>query len=267
MKIDKNETEKVLELLKTKTQKEIAKIYNVSYSTINRLIISSGIKVAGRSRLNESKLKFDINYFDEINNEEKAYWLGFIAADGCLKNNKVSLISKDKEMIDKFKSYLSAEHKLSTIKTLDKRTKKEYTSYKISITNNLFTRKLENYINNDKSNNFVLPSIEDKYIPFFIAGMFDGDGYVGFRNGEKLRCSLISTKECLIQIQNIIEKIGIKKTELYKYKNTKNVWKMHLYSGAYDFLNYIYNDKHSEIYLSRKYNKFKEYENKQGYFL
>ena len=47
------------------------------------------IKIDGRSRLNESKLKFDINYFDEINNEKKAYWLGFILADGCICRNDI----------------------------------------------------------------------------------------------------------------------------------------------------------------------------------
>lgn len=259
--IPETEINTIQNLLKTKTRKEVSKIYNTSKSAIDRYIKKYNIHTEGRSRLNESKLKFDINYFDEID-EKKAYWLGFIAADGCLKNNKVSLVSKDREMIEKFQYDLHSEHKLSIVTIFDKRTKKEYTSYKISITNNFFTKKVEKYINNDKSNNFILPKIDEKYYSFFIAGMFDGDGSISYygKNKNLIRCNLISTKECLIEIQSIIEKIGVKKTELYQYKNSKNLWKMHLYSEAYYFLKYIYDENFSEIYLSRKFNKFKNYE-------
>jgi hypothetical protein len=263
--IPESEIDTIKNLLKIKTRKEVSKIYNISISAIDRYIKKYNIHAEGRSRLNESKLKFDINYFDEID-EQKAYWLGFIAADGCLKNNKVTLVSKDKEMIEKFKSDLCSEHKLSTVISFDKRTKKEYTSYRISITNNFFTKKLENYINNDKSNNFLLPKIDKKYYSFFIAGMFDGDGSISYygKNKNLIRCNLISTKECLLQIQSLLEEMSINKTELYQYKKSKNLWKMHLYSGAYDFLNYIYAEKFSEIYLSRKFIKFKNYEKKDS---
>ena len=262
--INEKEKDKISELIKTKTQKQIAELYGVSYSSIGRFLIKHKIKTESRKRLNESKLLFDINYFDDINSEKKAYWLGFIAADGCLKSNKVRITSKDIEILNKFKYDICSEHKICTLTSFDKRTKKEYTSYNISITNNLFTRKLEKYINNDKSNNFILPKIDKKYYSFFIAGMFDGDGSVGYRSGNKLRCNLISTEECLIEIQGILLKLGIKKTELYKYKNPKNLYKMHLYSGAYDFLDYIYDDNFSEIYLSRKYQIFKNYKNEKN---
>lgn len=40
------------------------------------------------------KPKFNENYFDEIDNEHKAYWLGFIWADGYMairhRNNRIS---------------------------------------------------------------------------------------------------------------------------------------------------------------------------------
>jgi intein-encoded DNA endonuclease-like protein len=104
-KLNSSDVVDIIELSKTKTQKEISKIFNVSISKIGNLLRSNNINTS-RSRLNESKLYFNINYFDEIDTNEKAYWLGFISADGCLKSNKVRLVSKDKEVIKKIqKSY------------------------------------------------------------------------------------------------------------------------------------------------------------------
>lgn len=262
MKISNNEIENIIKMMETMTQKQIACVYNVSQVTIHNFIVKNKIINKKRSRLNCSKLKFDINYFDIIDNGKKAYWLGFIAADGCLKNNKLRIISKDKEIPLKFKSDISSEHKVCENIYYDKRTKKYYTSYIISITNCLFTKKLEKYINIDKSDKFIIPEIEYKYYSYFIAGLFDGDGHVGLKLG-KLRISLLSTKECLNQIQEILLNIGIKKTKLYNY--SKNLYKMHLYSQSCEFLDFIYNDENSNIYLERKYKTYKKYKDEKIY--
>ena len=91
--------------------------------------------------MSKSILKFDINYFDNINSFKKAYWLGFLSADGSLKNNKVQICLSDRDHIEKFKEDLKSEHKISINNYLDKRTNKIYTSYSIQITNKLFTMK------------------------------------------------------------------------------------------------------------------------------
>lgn len=95
--------------------------------------------------------------------------------------------------------------------------------------------------------------------PYFIAGLFDGDGYVGIVN-KKFICSLISTKEVLDKIQDILKKeANIKHMKYYKVsENCENVWKIVWYKDAYNFINYIYNaDKN--IYLSRKYKIYDDY--------
>ena len=50
-----------------------------------------------------SKLSLNIDYFKEINSFEKAYWLGFICADGCIHKNggKLTITVKDKEICEK----------------------------------------------------------------------------------------------------------------------------------------------------------------------
>jgi intein-encoded DNA endonuclease-like protein len=51
--------DKIIELSNNKTQKEIAKLFNVSSSTIGRILKKNNINT-NRSRLNESKLYFNI---------------------------------------------------------------------------------------------------------------------------------------------------------------------------------------------------------------
>jgi hypothetical protein len=84
--------------------------------------------------------------------------------------------------------------------------------------------------------------------------MFDGDGHVGLRDNI-MRCSLISTNECLMEIQDILEKIGIKKTKL---QNHKKYSRLYLYKDTFMFLKFIYNEKFSDMYLSRKYNLYEK---------
>lgn len=54
-----------------------------------------------------------IKNFEKIDNEEKAYWLGFLYADGnvSLKEDKIelSLAEKDLNHIKKFKNFIGLE--------------------------------------------------------------------------------------------------------------------------------------------------------------
>lgn len=105
----------------------------------------------------------------------------------------------------------------------------------------------------------LAPMTSFNYIDIFIAGMFDGDGSFSIKN-HTLRANLISTKECLESIQNILLKQDIAKTKIYQHYTT---YRFHLYKDTLKFLKYIYDDNFSYLYLSRKYIKYKNYEPKQ----
>ena len=98
--------------------------------------------------------------------------------------------------------------------------------------------------------------MSDKIYTYFIAGLFDGDGSFTIYEKNKIRASLISTKECLHQIQNILEEIGIKKTRILEHYST---YRIYLYKDAFKFLKFVYDDDFSYLYLSRKYKKFKQF--------
>jgi len=66
---------------------KIKEKYNISFSQIYRILEKNNIK---RKNQSDSKRKyfFDDTYFENINTEEKAYWLGYMYADGCVRINK-----------------------------------------------------------------------------------------------------------------------------------------------------------------------------------
>ena len=80
-------------------------------------------KKSKRSRTRgEAKRKYSVNedFFSVIDTEQKAYWLGFIVADGCIVKNsagtprgvKISLKGSDRDHLRKFALDLSSTYKV-----------------------------------------------------------------------------------------------------------------------------------------------------------
>lgn len=58
---------------------QISKSFNVSRTVIKRVLTENNIKFRNRT----NKYKTNNSIFNNIDSAEKAYWLGFLAADGC----------------------------------------------------------------------------------------------------------------------------------------------------------------------------------------
>lgn len=77
-----------------------------------------GTTHAQRSR-NARRYAVNEGFFDQIDTEAKAYWLGFITADGCVKSGrrdgrpdtvKIALGRKDREHLAAFREAVGSEH-------------------------------------------------------------------------------------------------------------------------------------------------------------
>ena len=78
---------------------------------IDRHRLSNLMKEAGiEIRKNGRKYIFNENYFEDINTEEQAYWLGFLAADGRINRRtlKINLNIRDKKHLEKFATTLNS---------------------------------------------------------------------------------------------------------------------------------------------------------------
>jgi hypothetical protein len=208
------------------------------------------------------------DFFDTIGTEEKAYFLGFLFADG---NNHISksvvslrLQEKDKAILEQLSSLIYLDKKeLGYIKPRTLCNGK-YTSasiYRLNICNKHISHQLNN-LGCVANKTFTLKFPDESQVPkhlvhHFIRGYFDGDGSITVINtphSVKGQFTLAGNENFLLKIQNIlIENCNLSKTKL---RNPGNISVL-VYSGRYQLQrirDYLYKD--ATIYLDRKFLKF-----------
>ena len=161
--------------------------FNISYPTIQRYFRKNGINYkSGKGR----KHHFNENYFDEINSEHKAYWLGFLYADGnvgttdktCKAPNRltINISSKDRSLLKEIISDLNA----STIEIQDYiPDERTYGTSQMSIVYfnsvTLCNGLIKHGCIPNKTFNLDMPNdIPNNLMRHFIRGLFDGDGCI-----------------------------------------------------------------------------------------
>ena len=212
----------------------------------------------GQIFLPDGKKQIDSSFFDKIDTEEKAYWLGFFTADGYVKDNKLelALAEKDKTHLEAFKKAIKSKHTLS--KKVSIINDKTFVSYRINVKDNNLATALRSYgLTNNKSYNAFIPSecqIPDNLFRHYIRGLFDGDGSI-YNGANGINISIVTGSEQMYKdfYYAIKKHIGIKMLG----RTSRNLFELRLFSkkDVYSFLSWMYND--STIYLERKYNKFK----------
>ena len=170
------EDNKIIELLKEdRTIKSIAKELNKDPETIARIARKNNIK---KKKSPKSKLENE-NYFDNIDTEKKAYYLGWIMADGCISlcngySLKIGISANDKQLIYNFLNELGSKHSIK-IKQSNKGGLTAYTSIG---SKHLVNSLIKLGVIPNKSEHESVPDISVDLLPQFYRGYFDGDGTV-----------------------------------------------------------------------------------------
>ena len=205
---------------------------------------------------------FDEFFFDSIDTEEKAYWLGFIYADGYLAKPStigIELKATDKEHLEKYRKSLKAEHE---VKVYHKNsTFGPQDNCRIAFASKHMFNILLNYFGSHKKTfEGHFPIIEDeKLIPHLIRGFFDGDGSLSGLPQEEEHLfrpslSFIGTKETLKYIEKI-SGFDWSWSQRHPEKNTNNYQiNCGRVNDCITFLNYMYKD--ATIFLDRKYERY-----------
>ena len=235
------------------TLKQLGREFGCNYGTIRNLLNKHNID----SRGNKQGYPRDEFYFYAIDTPEKAYWLGFLYADGCVHNNfyEISINITDEEHVKKFKQAIGAtNHKITKI--IDKRLKLAKPLYAFSIKDKQLHSDLIKWgcIPQKSLKLEKIPNIPRDYVSHFIRGYFDGDGSLHYLQGtNNFRISFIGTKKFLNDIQkelgtHVSLQSGIAgKAFVLQIAGRKQVERI---------LKYMYKDSSENMYLNRKYQRY-----------
>lgn len=212
-----------------------------------------------RQNQNQPNKKYvNENIFEIINTEEKAYWLGFMFADGCVNRTsdriELSLKEDDYNHIQNFKSFLESEHVIGKkSKTINGKT---YISYRLGITNKKLKQDLIRHgCVPNKTKILRFPTLEKELVKHFIRGYVDGDGCITSHCTSKVSLEILGTKEFLIEILKFYNLETDKYIYSFKHSDINRL----ILTGikAFNVIKDLYDN--SNIYLDRKFNLYNKF--------
>lgn len=229
------------------------------------------------SRMGMKKYPYHCNYhyFDTIDNEEKAYWLGFLTADGWISKNQKNnagvigceLKYSDMEHLKKFNKSLDGNYRITDRWRpcgIARDKNKMHHSCVIRIFSLTMYEALSKLgFSRDKSYDAHIPQMPAELMRHFIRGYFDGDGCFCFTN-QSFGIKMLTASEILKE--DIKKQFQMKEYPFSEYQYVSefdtemHVLEINQQETKLDFLEWIYKD--ASIYLDRKYKKYQKAMNK-----
>lgn len=216
---------------------------------------------------------FNEDYFENINTEEKAYWLGFIAADGSIVKSSeynsyrlyINLSHVDEGHLEKFRDAIGANdtkfQKYTSTKGFSN--PNGSTTSRIVLNSFKMCKDLAKYnVHQRKSYDIEMPNIDNDLISHYLRGLFDGDGsyhyhYDTKNNRYRYTFEIVSASKIFIeQIQQYLLSVGIK-TNLY-YRKEFEYFRLMTASKKelLKLIDLLYSN--ATVYLDRKFKKVNE---------
>ena len=239
-----------------KSLKDISKYFKMSVMRIENILKCQGFQIGQTGYHIGHNNKLDEHYFDNIDTEHKAYWLGLLYADGY-NNEKayqieLCLKTSDRILLESFKQDIKSVYDIrDRIVTLDG---KQFSSSRFTLYSKYLSRILsEKGCIQCKSLSLTFPSekIVPKYLQHhFMRGYFDGDGCI---SGNKFM--VLGTQEFVEKYVSILRNnTNISEAGGY-YPNGKAIeWQHASKRDLIKIYNYLY--QNATIYLKRKHDRF-----------
>lgn len=232
---------------------KIAKELGIDRGSLSKNLKKDKIQIINEQNSNSR----NSNIFKKIDTEEKAYWLGFLYADGYVSKSsngiELALKESDVEHIKKFKSFINSNNKISRKKI--RLNKNIYYAYRISFRDKIMKKDLiSNGCTPQKSLTLEFPTDEvvpDELKRHFLRGYWDGDGSL-IHTDKTYRISVISTKEFISGMLNFTDW----KDYALQDEGQAFRWECNNSKTIPKIINFLYKD--ANIYLERKYRKYKE---------
>lgn len=249
---------------------DIGKEMGFVRSTVRNNIKRSGINVRHKNFKRKHKIKNE-DYFEMIDSERKAYFLGLLWADGCnyirvLKGKHahqtvISLKEEDKHILEEFCLDIYENTNILSFREREKPRKNQWTLRISSVK-----------MSNDLINLGMMPrksvivdwpqNLPDYLIKHFIRGVYDGDGGISFNtNSRNYTVGIISSVLFINELKSILDKhlnysFHISEKIYPKTGTIMKNFKIHGNDKCAMFLDWLYDG--ATVKLNRKYQKYLE---------
>lgn len=246
----------------------VAKHFGISSPTAGKIL--KDVPRYSKAKLNNPNM--DEHFFETIDSEAKAYFLGLIISDGNVfieENNSsnrqasisITLDLADEYMLQEFKKAVKANTSIGH----DGRG-----CGQIAVRSDIMASDLAKYgVIPRKTLHTYLPEVPEEYLSHLIRGIFDGDGSIQAKENPNSNRFLHSISFCgthrlMEDIAQVCKKLKLQQIPTvydYKDKNLSDI-KIQNINDIYHFGEWIYKD--ATIYLTRKketYENFKDHYN------
>lgn len=205
-KLDEEEIKTIIQNYNNKSSTVLAKELNISQSTVSGVWNRNGLK--GKTKRVYSLRNEE--YFEVIDSQDKAYFLGFIGADGCLyktkDDNKKNILSINIQKTDE-KILLLLKQFLGTDKPIFEYTNSKNTYVSLEISSDKIYNDIEKTgLSQRKTYGNTIADVPEKYMPSLIRGYFDGDGSIGnHKDISQMSVSISGYKSNMMKIKKYLD--------------------------------------------------------------
>ena len=255
----------------------ITKKYKIQYNTIKKIIENKGSKMRSHSQANR-RYTFNHNFFENIDSEQKAYYLGFILTDGYVGEKDIvfELKSIDKHIIETFVTVINGTNKIhKIIRRGNFFSKRGCITSRLNFRSEKMIDDLKNLgIKRGKTYKINIPVLPDYLERHFWRGVLDGDGYVSCLNrkyryttskgegrisyNKYLETGICGHINTVTAFSEFLHKNKIKTSKIFPDHTIFSIRLKNATEGL-KFLDLIYRDSDPKLCLKRKYAKYQEY--------
>ena len=239
--------------------------------------INMVLRKLGITRPNGTQAKINHDYFENIDSEHKAYWLGFIYADGSITKKayekgsytyrlRMELMFEDKYILEQMaldlESDLKPKEYYNDTSHFEGYNKPKHTAYIMFSSKKMGEDLVKLGVVPNKT--FILkslPNIPDNLMKHFIRGYFDGDGSVYLTSKDNaIKTVFYGTHDFINSIQDfLIKELDLTKKKITDQKEANVSFVGMAKQESEKLYHYMYDE--ATIFLNRKYEKYNKYFN------
>lgn len=254
---ERRDTVVKLYLEELKSINQISNELGVSWDTVKKDLINRNVEIIKVRNQYKSFNGIDSSLFKQIDDNDSAYWLGFLYADGSIRTNRneisLDLQECDRKTIEDFHNYCGNKNSIREHNIT--KNGKIYKSYVSSFSNKEVKENLiklgcypKKSLTLDFPNENQVPT---KYIYDFVRGYIDGDGYIQYDFDKfRYRIIILGTKDFL---KGLINRLDLFEYCSIKKDSKSQIWILTISNkdNVFCLLEKLY--ENSKYYLQRKF--------------